>query len=268
MPFDIKDYELGKRPLWAIFASVFLLAALAIFIFNSVAYGEGTRLLPIYSVETEEKQVAITFNCACGMKDIPEILAQLSAYDAKATFFVLGQWAKENPNTIKMIAKAGHEIGTHSNTHPDMSKLTEDGIKTELSRSMTYIENVGGGVPKLFRAPNGSYSDLVIKTAAKMGLTTIQWDIDSRDWKGYSTEKMIETVTKNVKKGSIILFHSGKTATLEALPHILENLNNAGYEFVTVGELIYTEDYTLDHAGRQHSLKRESESDIMNSSVG
>ena len=124
MKFDINDYGIGKRPFWAIFASLIVFAALAVYIFGNVAFGEGSRILPVYSVETPEKKVAITFNCAWKADDIPEILEVLERYEAKATFFILGQWAKENPSAVEMIAKAGHEIGTHSNTHPDMAKIS------------------------------------------------------------------------------------------------------------------------------------------------
>lgn len=254
MAFDIKDYELGKRPLWAIIASVFVLAALVFFVTNCVAFGEGSRLLPIYSVETEEKKVAVTFNCAWEADDIPDILEILDEYDAKATFFILGQWAEDNPDAVKMIAEAGHEIGTHSNTHPDMAKISLDEIRKELLRSCERIEKAGGGSPSLFRAPSGSYSNELVRTAQEMGFTTIQWDIDSRDWKDVSAEKMVDSVTGSVQKGSIILFHSGKENTLKALPHILEILRGSGYGFVGVSELIYTGDYTIDHTGRQHSL--------------
>ncbi len=256
MNFDINDYSLGKRPLWAIFAAAIIFAALAFFVFNCVAMGEGSRLLPVYSVETPEKKVAVTFNCAWEAEDIPEILSVLEKYEAKATFFILGQWAKENPDEVKMIAEAGHEIGTHSNTHPDMAKITMEKAREELLRSCEYIEKAGGGKPKLFRAPSGSYSGELIKTASEMGFMTIQWDIDSRDWKDKTAAEMVESVTKNVGKGSIILFHSGKKNTLEALPQILEILKNGGYEFVKISELVYTENYTIDHTGRQHSLER------------
>ncbi len=255
MAFDINDYSLGKRPLWAIFASLLIFIALAVFVLNSVAMGEGSRLLPIYSVETDEKKVAVTFNCAWGAEDIPEILAVLESYEAKATFFILGQWAKENPTAVKMIAEAGHEIGTHSNTHPDMAKISTEEVKDEIFRSCELIEKAGGGKPKLFRAPSGSYSSELIKTASETGFMTIQWDVDSRDWKDKTAGEMVESVTKNVGKGSIVLFHSGKKNTLEALPQILEILKNGGYEFVKVSDLIYKENYTIDHKGRQFSLK-------------
>lgn len=255
MAFDIKDYEIGKRPLWAIAASLLIFFALAFFVMNCVAFGEGSRFLPIYSVETEEKKIALTFNCAWEAEDIPEILGILDEHGAEATFFILGQWAEDNPSAVKMIAEAGHEIGTHSNTHPDMAKIMPEEMRKELSRSCERIEKAGGGKAKLFRAPGGSYSNELIKTAQEEGFFTIQWDIDSRDWKNPKPAEIVGNVTKYSGKGSIILFHSGKENTLEALPLILENLANRGFEFVKVSELIYTEDYTIDHTGRQHSLK-------------
>lgn len=254
MNFNINDYGIGKRPFWAILASLLIFAALAVYIFGSVAFGEGSRILPIYSVETADKKVAVTFNCAWDSEDIPEILAILEKYEAKATFFILGQWAKDNPDEVKMIAEAGHEIGSHSNTHPDMAEISMDEARKEISRSCEYIENAGGGTPKLFRAPSGSYSSELVKTAMEMGFFTIQWDVDSRDWKDKTAGEMVESVTKNVRKGSIILFHSGKKNTVEALPQILEILKNGGYEFVKVSDLIYAENYTIDHTGRQFPL--------------
>ena len=255
MAFDINDYGLGKRPLWAIFAALLIFIAMAFFVVNCVAMGEGSRLLPVYSVETPEKKVAVTFNCAWEADDIPEILAILEKYEAKATFFILGQWAKENPDSVKMIAKSGHEIGTHSNTHPDMAKISMEEAREELLRSCEHIEKAGGGKPKLLRAPSGAYSSELIKTASEMGFMTIQWDIDSRDCKDKTAAEMAESVTKNVGKGSIILFHSGKKNTLEALPQILEILKNGGYEFVKISDLIYTENYPIDHTGRQFCLQ-------------
>ena len=255
MAFDIKDYNLGKRPLWAVFAAILLLFALALFVVNCVAMGDGSRLLPVYSVETPDKKAAVTFNCAWEADDIPKILEILEKYEAKATFFILGQWAKDNPDAVKMIAESGHEIGTHSNTHPDMAKISMEKAREEIFRSCEHIEKACGIKPVLFRAPGGSYSSELVATAAEMGFMTIQWDVDSRDWKDKTAGEMVESVTKNVRKGSIILFHSGKANTIEALPQILEILKNGGYKFVKVSELIYKDNYIIDHTGRQFCLQ-------------
>ncbi|MGN0628555.1 MAG: polysaccharide deacetylase family protein [Oscillospiraceae bacterium] len=256
MAFYEKDYRGGIRPIWIVAAAALVLGAMVIFVLRCVALGEGSRLLPIYSVETQEKKVAVTFNCAWDAEDIPALLEILGQYDAKATFFILGQWAEENPSAVKAIAAAGHEIATHSNTHPDMTKLGKEEIINELTRSCDKIEAAGGGRPTLFRAPSGAYNNDVISTAAEQGFMTIQWDVDSRDWKEPEPAAMAQSVIDNVQNGSIILLHSGAKPTPEALPKILDALSQQGYEFVRVSDLILTENYTIDHEGRQHSTAK------------
>lgn len=255
--FDAKEYDIGKRPFWVIAAALLIFIALAIFAVNCVAMAEGSRLLPIYSVETEEKKIAVTFNCAWGAEDIPQILEILEKYNAKASFFILGQWANDNPEKVRMITEAGHEIGNHSNTHPDMAAMEKTEIFREIVRCSENIEKACGIKPELFRAPSGSYSNTLVEAASELGFTSVQWDIDSRDWKNLAPGEIIASVTKNVQKGSIILFHSGKENTLSALPQILEILSNRGFEFVKVSELIYKRNYTVDHTGRQHSLEQK-----------
>lgn len=244
--------EIRRGWIWA--AMLLVLALTAIFLLQSAAYGFGSRLLPIYSVETPERKIALTFNCAWSAEDVPQILETLGRYDAKATFFLVGSWAEENPDAVKMIAEAGHEIGTHSNTHPDMAAISREEIIEELSRSCERIAAAGGGVPTLFRAPSGSYNNTLMETAAQEGFTTIQWDVDSRDWKKPDPSEMTAKVTENVQCGSIVLFHCGAEPTPEALPRILDILSQQGYGFVTVSELIYKENYTINSDGRQIAL--------------
>ncbi len=254
MSDKMEKYEGEIRRGWIWTAMFLVLALTAIFFFESVAYGFGSRLLPIYSVETPERKIAVTFNCAWDAADIPDILAALEKYDAKATFFLVGSWAEQNPDAVEMIAKAGHEIGTHSNTHPDMAAISKEKIIEELSRSCERIAAAGGGTPKLFRAPSGSYNNTLIKTAAEQGFCTIQWDVDSRDWKNPDPSEMVTKVTENVRCGSIILFHSGAKPTAKALLQILDILSQQGYSFITVSELIYKDNYTINNEGRQIKL--------------
>lgn len=244
--------EIRRGWIWA--AAFLVLALTALFFMESVAYGFGSRLLPIYSVETTERKIALTFNCAWSADDIPALLNTLKRYDAKATFFIVGSWAEQNPDAVKMIAEAGHEIGTHSNTHPDMAAISKEKIIEELSRSCEKITAAGAEKPTLFRAPSGSYNNTLIETASEEGFFTIQWDVDSRDWKKPDPTEMVTKVTENAGCGSIILFHSGAEPTPEALPKILDILSQQGYSFVTVSELIYKENYTMNNDGRQISL--------------
>ena len=167
--------------------------------------------------------------------------------------FAVQIWVEKNPEYAKKIVEAGHELGTHSRTHSYMSKLSESEISDELKTSSDAIEKITGQKPTLFRAPYGDYDNLVIDTAKKVGLYTIQWDVDSLDWKNLSATEIALRVVNGVKSGSVILCHNNGLHTAEALPMIFSTLKNRGYQFVPIGELIYKENYTIDLSGRQKS---------------
>ena len=213
------------------------------------------RLVPIYSVDTSRNAASLGINCAWGDEDIPQILETLDEYNVKATFFVVGEWCERCPQSLRMIYEAGHEIGSHSDTHADMSILNEGQIAAELDGCAEKIAAVTGEKPLLFRPPSGAYSNTLIKTAEEMGYYTIQWSVDSIDWKGLSAEEIVERVTGKTKSGDIVLLHSGAEHTAEALPIILENLKAQGTELVPVSQLIYLNNYTVDHTGKQHSVE-------------
>lgn len=218
----------------------------------AVYLGKSPRLIPIYSVETEEKVVALSFDAAWGADKTLGILDTLTEYDVVANFFAVGMWAEKYPTELKKLAESGRmEIGTHSNTHPDLGKMSAYDIKLELSTSMDIIEDITGTRPTLFRPPYGSYSDTLINTAKDLGLYTIQWDVDTLDWKGLSASEIANRVLSGVREGSIVLMHNNGEHTLEALPLILDGLKNKGFACVKIGDLIYKDNYTIDHTGRQ-----------------
>lgn len=218
----------------------------------AVYLGKSPRLIPIYSVETDKKEVALSFDAAWGADKTLAILDTLTEYDVVANFFAVGMWAEKYPEELKKLSESGRmEIGTHSNTHPDMGKMSEYEIKLELSASMDIIENITGTRPTLFRAPYGSYSDVLLTAAAELGLYTVQWDVDTLDWKGLSAGEIAKRVLGQVREGSIVLMHNNGEHTLEALPVILDGLKNKGFTCVKIGDLIYKDNYTIDHTGRQ-----------------
>jgi polysaccharide deacetylase family sporulation protein PdaB len=217
----------------------------------AVFFGETVRSLPIYSVERSDKKIAITFDCAWGVDYTEKLLDALQANNAAATFFMVQFWTEKYPEYVKKIDEAGCEIGTHSATHSYMSKQNEEEIKQELTSSATAITAVTGKKVELFRAPYGDYDDLLIDTATALGYYTIQWDVDSLDWKDLSATDIALRIVNGVTDGSIILCHNNGLHTAEALPLVLSTLQNKGYTFVTVGELIYRENYTINSAGRQ-----------------
>ena len=217
----------------------------------AVYYGNTPRLVPIYSVEKEEKIVSISFDCAWGTEHTDEILNALKVSEVRATWFMVEFWAEKYPEYVKKIDKAGHEIGTHSSTHSYMSKQNAEEIKLELTESSKAIEDITGKTVELFRPPYGDYDDELLKTASELGYYTVQWDTDSLDWKDLSATDIAMRVINCVKNGSIILMNNNGLHTGEAVPIILETLKNKGYSFVPIGELIYRENYIIDGTGCQ-----------------
>lgn len=212
------------------------------------------RLLPIYSVFTKEKQVAITFDCAWGADDIGQILTTLKEENVKATFFMVGDWMRKNPEAVKQIAAEGHDIASHSDKHPHVTQLSKEDIKKDIRFAHNTIKELTGEDANLYRAPYGEYNDTVVEAATECGYYIIQWDVDSLDWKNYGKQEMIDCVLKhkNLSPGSIILLHNATKYTKDALPHIIKGLKLKGYELVPVSELIIKENYTIDHTGRQY----------------
>lgn len=217
----------------------------------SVYFGQSLKKVPIYCVETDKSQVAITFDAAWGADKTEEIMRICNEFNVGATFFLVGFWVDKYSELVEKISSNGFEIGTHSNTHPDMAKLSAQSQREELEKSISLIENITNKKVKLFRAPYGSYNNSLLDVAEQLSLKTIQWDVDSLDWKGLSAEQMSIRVLNNVKNGSIILFHNNSDHITDALPIILDRLQKRGYEISCVGDLIYDAGYTIDHTGKQ-----------------
>ena len=215
-------------------------------------YFNGTvRKLPIYRVDRNDNKISISFDCAYGADYTLNLLEILDEYDVKCTFYMVEFWVKKYRDMVKKISEAGHEIGTHSKTHPKMSTLSESEIKEELSSSIKAIEDITGKKVETFRAPYGDYSDVLLEVAKSLGLYTIQWDVDSIDWKDITAEQITKRVVSKTKSGSIILCHNNGKYTAKALPYVLSNLKEKGFKFVRINELIYKENYKINSLGVQ-----------------
>jgi polysaccharide deacetylase family sporulation protein PdaB len=222
------------------------------------------KLLPIYCVETSEKKLAISFDCAWGVEHTDELLDIMQKHGVKCTFFAVQFWVERYPEYAKKITEAGHELGTHSRTHSYMSKLSQAEIQDELKTSCDAIERATGKTPTLFRAPYGDYDDLLIQTASSMQLHTIQWDVDSLDWKNLSATEIALRIINGAKNGSIILCHNNGLHTAKALPMIFSTLQNKGFTFVPIGELIYSPARSAA-TQREHTQTRQSTNGVKNS---
>ena len=242
-----------KRSRLSILAGV-LITCLMVYIIGGAPFAgaeAASRELPIYCVSRDNKQVSLTFDAAWGNEDTQLLIDILGRYNVKATFFVVAQWVNKYPESVKALHDAGHEVMNHSSTHAHFSKLTADEIIADINNCNDKVEAVTGVRPILFRPPFGEYDDHVVKTLNGMGMYTIQWDVDSLDWKDLPAAEITSRVTGKVKSGSIVLFHNAAKHTPEALPGILEWLIKNGYSPVKVSELIYKDNYTIDHTGKQ-----------------
>lgn len=213
----------------------------------------GERKLPIYCVQTDEKKVALSFDAAWGNEDTKRIMEILKKHEIHATFFMTGGWVESYPDDVKALYKAGHDLGNHSQNHKNMSQLSSAACEKELQEVHDKVKKLTGYDMFLFRPPYGDYDDEVISTVCNMGYYPIQWDVDSLDWKDYGVSSIIKTVTqhKHLGNGSIILCHNGAKYTADALEEMIKALQEDGYSIVPISELIYPDDYHIDHEGRQ-----------------
>ncbi|MBQ9965395.1 MAG: polysaccharide deacetylase family protein [Clostridia bacterium] len=250
----MKFLILTKKQLTAFACAVLCVVVIVVGSVSTLA--ENNRLLPIYCVETDKKQIAISFDAAWGNDDTETLIDILAEYEVPATFFVVGAWVDKYPESVKALSDAGHHIENHSNTHPYMSTLSREQMLNELSACNEKIEGITGRCPTLFRPPYGDYSNPVIEAVEEAKMYTIQWSIDSLDWKDTATpESICERVTKKAHEGGIVLFHNDADFTPKALPNILKGLKDEGYEFVFIEDLIYKENYEIKHDGTQCKIK-------------
>lgn len=210
-------------------------------------------LLPIYKVQTEEKKVALTMNCAWNADDIDNILKTLEENQVKITFFIVGEWAEKYPEAVKKIYEAGHEIGTHSDTHPHVNNLSYEENIEELENSNDKIESIIGTRTNLYRTPYGEYNQTVIQSAQDKGYYTIQWSLDTLDYTGITGEEMWNRIKDKINSGDIILMHNGTDHTADSLDMILKNIKEQDLEIVKISDLIYEDNYIIDTNGTQIS---------------
>ena len=245
-----------KKYAITVIAGLMTIIISSIILFSSGSYavytvGTAKRKLPVYGVDRDDGALSISFDCAWGTDYTDKILDTLDFYNVKATFFVVQFWAEKYPDYLKKIVERGHEVGTHSKTHPKMSELTAAEIEEELKSSVAAIESVTGQKVKLFRPPFGDYDDKVITAAENLGLYTIQWNVDSLDWKNLSAEQIAARVIKKAGSGSIILMHNNGLHTAESLPLIFTATQQKGLVYRPISELIYTDDFRITTDGTQ-----------------
>ena len=250
---DLRRIFTGHKRLWSGLGMLLIIFLIFWTVSSPAIVGASAteRQLPVYSVQCDEKLVAISFDAAWGNEDTQTLIDILDRFHVKTTFFVVGDWVDKYPESVKALSDAGHEVMNHSSSHAHFSTLNRDQIIADITACNEKIAALTGQTPSLFRCPYGEYNDNVITTIRGMGITPVQWNIDSLDWKGISAAEIQRRVLKNMEPGSIVLFHNAAENTPEALPGILEALQGDGYRIVPISELLLDGDTFIDNTGRQ-----------------
>jgi polysaccharide deacetylase family sporulation protein PdaB len=195
----------------------------------------------IYSVNTDQKVIALTFDISWGDRTVIQVLDALKEKGVeKATFFLSSPWSKQHPEITERIVKEGFEIGSHGHVYANYSTFSDEEIRKQLMTANQILLETTGRQPTLLRLPNGDYDKRVLQEANRLGLTVIQWDTDSLDYRNPGVDNIVNRVVSQAHPGDIVLLHASDTAeqTHLALPKIIDKLRAMGYTFATVSELI------------------------------
>ncbi len=194
--------------------------------------------------------VALTFDDGPGAYTA-ELVRMLEAAKAPATFFMIGGQVDASPTLARRVARGGFEIGSHTYSHPDLTRLSEAELDDQLERTNQALLRATGHRPVLLRPPYGARDTTVDQAAARAGLSEVLWDVDTLDWKHRKASAVRKSVRRQVRRGSIVLMHDIHPTTVEAVPRIVAELRRSGYTLVTVSQLI----------GRAHPGTRHSRAD-------
>jgi polysaccharide deacetylase family sporulation protein PdaB len=195
----------------------------------------------IYSVPTDRKVVALTFDISWGDKRAVPILDILKSKGVNnVTFFLSSPWSKTHPDIVKKIVDDGYEVGSHGHKHDNYSQYSDEEIRKQITTANGILSEMTGQAPNLIRMPNGDFDKRVLRIAEDLNYKVIQWDTDSLDWKNPGVQTIISRVVTKAHPGDIILLHASDSCkqTHEALPAIIDQLRAQGYEFVTVSQLL------------------------------
>lgn len=193
---------------------------------------------PIYKGNPQKPMVSFLINVAWGNEFIPDILETLDKHQIKTTFFFDGSWVKTNPQIAKIIYEAGHEIGNHAYTHPDLESCSRDKTIEELNKTNDIIEEILCVRPIWFAPPSGSFKEETVQIAHELGMRTILWTVDTVDWRKPETSEMVNRVVSKIENGSMVLMHPTKP-TAEGLEAMIRDIKGKGYQLGTVSDLMH-----------------------------
>lgn len=230
-----------KSFILAVVAGIFLLAVLGTGLTSLLPFPAATVSIydgePIYQGSSEKKEIALTCNVFWGEEFLSQMLAILKRNNVPMTFFVGGVWAEKFPEITRKLLEAGHEIGSHGYSHPHPDRLSKADNLEDILKCEQVLMEITGKKPVLYAPPYGERGPAVLQAAEEAGYRTILWSIDTVDWRRPRPEAIVNKVVNNAHNGAIVLMHP-TAPTVHALPQIIELLQEKGFTFVTVGQLL------------------------------
>ncbi|MGI6161154.1 MAG: polysaccharide deacetylase family protein [Christensenellales bacterium] len=241
-----------KKRHMVIAAAVLLVAlGVALGVAPAVEASARKREIPVYSVERNDKKIALSLDAAWSGEKTHELMEIFDEHDVKTTFFLCGIWVDANPEELLDIVSHGHELGNHGDNHLHMNSLGTQEIIKEVKSVNDKIYDIAQVECKLFRPPYGEYNNLVVSTVRGMDMEVVQWSADSIDWKKDTPDNIVNRVMKRISPGGIILSHNDAEHVLTYMPVLIEKLKAEGYEFVTISELLLDGETYVDNNGVQ-----------------
>ena len=183
------------------------------------------------------KCIALTFDDGPGIYT-DKLLSYLQSYKAKATFFMIGPSAQRYPSIVKRVFDNGHQIGNHTWSHPSLPGLSPAQVQNEISSTNNILQGITGVKPTTLRPPYGATNAAVQRVVSNLGMSSILWSVDTRDWADRNSNIVCNRAISNARPGAIILMHDIHRTSVDAVPCILQNLSSQGYQFVTVDKLL------------------------------
>jgi peptidoglycan-N-acetylglucosamine deacetylase len=211
----------------------------------------GGEKITFTEVNVDGPYIAMTFDDGPHATNTPKLLEMAAKRHIKLTFFVLGECIEQNPDVLRREVAEGHEIGNHSWSHPNLAKLSDEGVRTQLQRTEDIIGKTTGIKPKLMRPPYGELTKRQrILVNRDFGYKVILWDVDPLDWKRPGSNVVAQRIITGARPGSIILSHDIHPPTIAAMPQVFDALLAKGFKFVTVSELL-----AMDKGGKRKPSK-------------
>ncbi|MEI6100531.1 MAG: polysaccharide deacetylase family protein [Eubacteriales bacterium] len=245
-------------------AAVFVLLIIGAVIYTQFFMGDVSGVfsskadeqMPVCSIKTDVKQIALTIDTAFGNDKTQQILDILDQYNVKATFFVVGVWAQENPEMLKKIIADGQEVQNHSMKHERYPDLQVSEVLADAQAAQSYLNEETGKNANIIRLPFGAFDDKTLQVLQSSGFTPVKWSVDAEDWKTDDVKQIYNNVISNVKGGDIIMLQNNTAGAEGALKDIIAQLLDKGYEFKTISQILPQGTLQVDSQGRASVIQK------------